>query len=321
MRKYSYAPLIKAIDAYLAKADDDLADELEASGFAEPKGTADEIHRMEERVAEALKRETSHFMDSLIGAAGLAAYVDEIWPILQDSDTLDEELRGIFAEEFEGYMPGLANSYMRRIDPELTIDQFTKRATRWIQDWSEELGRLMKLTSHGEISAILSSGVEEGRSIAETARALMDSGIRDEYYRARRVAITETLRAHSVAHDEAIRQSPAVEEKEWVHTGAHKNEPRPNHVAMHGTRVPKNEPFRLVGADGMVHHPHYPRDSNLPPGESINCHCMHRGIVSDSILGLSYEERRALQRQIIEEDDGAWEAELDAKNRAKAGIE
>ena len=36
MKKYSYAPLIKAIDAYLAKADDDLADELEASGFAEP---------------------------------------------------------------------------------------------------------------------------------------------------------------------------------------------------------------------------------------------------------------------------------------------
>jgi hypothetical protein len=65
----------------------------------------------------------------------------------------------------------------------------------------------------------------------------------------------------------------------------------------------------------------YPRDSILPPGESVNCHCIHRGIVSKDVLGLSLDERKRLQQEAIDADDGAWEKELDARNKAKAGIE
>ena len=63
------------------------------------------------------------------------------------------------------------------------------------------------------------------------------------------------------------------------------------------------------------------RDPILQPGESINCHCIHRGIVNADILGLPLEERQRLQQEAIDADDGAWEKELDAKNKAKAGIE
>ena len=70
-----------------------------------------------------------------------------------------------------------------------------------------------------------------------------------------------------------------------------------------------------------MYHPMHPCDSNLPAGESINCHCMEQAIVDDDVLGMTLEERQALQQAIIDEDDGAWEAELDAANRAKAGIE
>ena len=35
---------------------------------------------------------------------------------------------------------------------------------------------------------------------------------------------------------------------------------------------------------------------------------------------MSLEERQKLQQQIIDEDDRAWEKELDARNKAKAGI-
>ncbi len=42
--------------------------------------------------------------------------------------------------------------------------------------------------------------------------------------------------------------------------------------------------------------------------------------MNEDILGLSLEERRSLQRQAIDDDNGAWEKELDAKNKAKAGI-
>lgn len=69
----------------------------------------------------------------------------------------------------------------------------------------------------------------------------MDGGWRTEYYQAKRVAVTEVLRAHSVAKEEAIQQSPVVDMKEWRHTGVHKIKPRPNHVAMDGQVVPKDQ--------------------------------------------------------------------------------
>ena len=41
----------------------------------------------------------------------------------------------------------------------------------------------------------------------------------------------------------------------------------------------------------------------------------------DDILGIPLEERRRLQAKAIDEDDGEWEKELDARNSVKAGIE
>ena len=43
--------------------------------------------------------------------------------------------------------------------------------------------------------------------------------------------------------------------------------------------------------------------------------------MSEDILGLPLEERQKLQQQAIDEMDDDWEAELDAQNKAKAGIE
>ena len=53
-------PLIKAIDAYIAKADDDLADALADAGFIDPDGTPAEINTLEEKVAAALTAETDY---------------------------------------------------------------------------------------------------------------------------------------------------------------------------------------------------------------------------------------------------------------------
>jgi proteasome lid subunit RPN8/RPN11 len=90
---------------------------------------------------------------------------------------------------------------------------------------------------------------------------------------------------------------------------------------MDGQIVPKSEAFELQGRDGATYRPMYPRDPLLPACESVNCHCIHRGIVNKDILGMSYEERKKLQQEIIDNDDGEWEKELDASNRAKAGID
>jgi len=312
--------LLKAIEAYLEKADDDLAGALGEAGFIDSKKTVSATGALEENLANTLKLETARITAKVKESVDLAAF-SEGWPAFAAGDNTDELLAEIFLDSFTENIPKLASGYIKRIDPQLTVSTITNRTTAWAQDWSADLGKLMKLNTHGELEKLLTGHLRDGKSIADFTRALMDSGIRDEYAKARRAALTEMLRAHSVAQQEALIQNPAVEGKMWRHTGSYRNNPRQNHVDMDGVTVPKDQPFALMGADGGLYFPMYPRDSNLPPGESVNCHCIHQGIVNKDILGLSLEERQALQAEIIKEDDGAWIAEMDAENRAKAGIE
>lgn len=314
-------PLIKAIDAYIQKADDDLTDALEEEGYAEPKKTVKYIQDLEDKVEKAFLAETDYFLAEAEKAVDLEAFAEKIWPDVMLNDELKEKLAGIFTELFSEFMPEFVGFYIGRTDTELELKQVSKRTTAWVKRWSKDLGEFMKLNSHKEIERILEKGLKEGSSVAEFTRNILDSGIRDEYYKARRVAVTEVLRAHSVAQQEAFMQSPAVEEKMWRHTGSYRNDPRKNHVDMNGQRVPVNEPFTLEGIKGGTYYPMYPRDSDLPPEESINCHCICQPVVSEKILGLSLEERQRLQQEAIDDMDDEWEKELDAKNKAKAGIQ
>lgn len=223
--KCNCGPLIKAIDAYIAKADNDLADALAAAGFIDPDGTLAEINTLEEKVAAALTAETDYILDALKESIDLETFINQVWPKLKEGDAVAQDLFDVFWEEFERYLRPLASEYIAQTDADLTVETVSKRTTSWVKSWSWELADLMKLDGHTMIETILTKGVEEGQSVAEVTQAILDSGIRDEYFRARRVAVTETLRAHSVASQEAMMQSPAVEEKEWKHTGAYRNAP------------------------------------------------------------------------------------------------
>lgn len=314
-------PLMKAIDAYLEKADNDLEAELEAEGYQEPKKTLKYAKDLEDEITEALLAETDYFLAAAEKAVDLDTFAKLIWPGIVLNDELREKLAQIFLEYFDSFMPEFVECYIKQTDKDLKLPQVSKRTKAWTKKWSVELAELMQLTSHREIEKILETGLENGSSIATFTRDIMESGIRDEYYKARRAALTEVLRAHSVAQQEAFMQSPAVQEKMWRHTGSYRNEPRKNHVDMDGQRVPVSEPFTLDGIKGGTYYPMYPRDTNLPPEESINCHCICRPVVSEEILGLSLEERQKLQQEAIDNMDDEWEKELDAKNKAKAGIE
>ena len=312
-------PLLKAIDAYLQKADGDLTDALEEEGYAKPKKTLEYLEDMEEQVAAALLAETDYILEAAKGAVDLEAFAADVWPGVKLSDELMSKLATVFTELLEKFMPEFIGYYIQQTDKDLELKQVSKKTTAWVRTWSASLGEIMQLNK--EIETILEKGLRDGSSIQEFTRSILDSGIRDEYYKARRVAVTEVLRAHSVAQQEAFMQSPAVEEKMWKHTGAYRNDPRKNHMDMDGQRVPKDQPFELRGIKGGTYYPMYPRDSSLPPEESINCHCISQPVVSAEVLGLSLEERQRLQQQAIEEMDDEWERELDARNKAKAGIE
>ena len=314
-------PLIKAIDAYLAKADGDLADALDAEGYAEPQATIGYMQGIEDDVAEALVEETDYFLAEAEKAADLETFAADIWPRVKLNDRLKAKLATVFTEHLSEFMPEFVAYYIAQTDRSLKLEVVSKRTVAWVESWSEQLGEIMQLNSHKEIETILTKGLKDGTGIASFTREILDSGIRDEYYKARRVALTEVLGAHSVAQQEAFMQSPAVVDKAWKHTGAYRNEPRQNHVDMDGQRVPKDAPFTLTGIKGGTYEPMYPRDVILPPEERINCHCICQPVVSEDILGLPLEERQRLQQEAIDNMDDAWERELDARNKAKAGID
>ncbi len=313
--------LIKAIDAYIAKADDDLVDALDEEGYIEPEETVDTISSIEEQVATALTEETDYILSEAEKAIDLEAFAESIWPGVKLNDVLKLKLLAIFKEQFGTLIPKLAGYYLASTDNGLEITRVSKRTIDWVENWSEELADIMQLDSHKQIESILKKGLEDGAGIAEFTRSIMDSGIRDEYYKARRVAVTEVLTAHRASAQEAYMQSPSVEEKMWRHTGSYRNQPRQNHMDMDGQRVRVNEPFQLTGIKGGTHSPMYPGDTVLPPEERINCHCISQPVVSDAVLGLPLEESQRLQQEAIDEMDDEWEKELDAKNRARAGIE
>lgn len=317
----SCSSVVKAIDAYLAKAEDGLADALEAEGYVQPKKTMRYLQELEDSVAEALTEETDYFLAEAEKAADLEAFAEDVWPKVKLNDALKSKLATVFTESFTKFMPEFVGYYIAQTDRSLKLEVVSKRTTAWVVTWSEQLGEIMQLNSHKEIETILTKGLQEGTGMASFTRAILDSGIRDEYYKARRVAVTEVLTAHRAAQQEAFMQSPAVSEKMWKHTGEYRNEPRQNHVDMDGKRVPVGEPFELTGADGETYNPMYPGDPILPPGERINCHCIDQPVVNEEILGLPLEERQRLQQEAIDAMDEEWERELDAKNRAKAGID
>ena len=312
--------LFDAIDAYIAKADDVLAGALSSAGFINTGELMDDITTLEALIARALTGETRFIKRRLSEAVDLAAFADD-WPAIKALDNVDDVLAQLFYDNFMTTVPKIATSYIKEIDSALTVTKISQRTTDWAKGWSEELGRLMKLTTHNNIERLLIDNLRDGNSVADFTRALQDGGIRDEYKRARAASLTEMLRAHSVAQQEAMTQNPAVEDKKWVHTGEYRNKPRQNHVDMDGQIARKDQPFTLIGADGNVYFPMYPRDSSLPAGEAVNCHCIHQAIANEDVLGLPLEERLRLQELAITQDDGLWERELSAKNRAQAGIE
>ena len=313
--------IIEAIDKYLAKADDELSDVLADEGYADAEDSIEVINAMQEEIAETLQNQTDDLVEALAAEqdSGWAAAQKKVSEML-DGDDIAEQVQEAAADMFQTEVPKLATVYMQETDGDLVVDVIRQRTKSWIASWSQRLGQLMKINTHQQITDIIQRTIDQGESIETLTRKIMDGGWRNEHYQARRVAVTEVLRAHSVAREEAIQQSPSTDRKEWRHTGAHKNKPRPNHVDMDGQIVPKDKPFELQGRDGVVYHPMYPRDPILPASETVNCHCIHRGVAADDALGMSLEERRQLQQKYIEEDDGAWKKELDEQNKAKAGI-
>lgn len=311
-----YCGLINAIDRYIEKAESKLEEVFEEEERANPKKMVRDISLIEKLVTGALLSETEYFIAEIRKKKNLKQ-VKESLKKINDGDKCFEVIKQKLKEEFRNIIEENAELYIKRTDSELRIKNLSKRTVNWVESWSGELANIMRLNSHREIEEILRKGLKNGDGVDVFTRNILESGIRDEYYKARRVAVTEVLRAHNVAQQEAFMQDPSVSDKMWRHTGEYRNEPRQNHVDMDGQIVKKDEPFELIGKDGGVYYPMQPCDSSLPPEESVNCHCICQPVVNEETLGLSLEERQRLQQEAIDEMDDSWEKELDNKNRTE----
>ena len=197
--------LAKAIDAYIAKVDDDLEGELESAGYAEASESVAGASVLEEELTKILGDQSEALADLIKNAGSLEkakALLDQFF----DDDETREKLENLFKEYFSDQLLDLANDYIKESDGQLVVSTLRARTTAWITNWSGQLANLMQLTSKTQMETILQNALDNGESVESVRLKLQNAGIRQEAYRARTASLTEMLRAHSVARQE-IRRS------------------------------------------------------------------------------------------------------------------
>ena len=164
--------LIKAIDAYLAKEDDELELALEAAGYVDAPETIEHITSLEDGITVVLISETEYILESLKDRVDIAEYFSEVWPEIKKNNPTADKLFELFWDDFSGYMKPLASKYIAATDAELTVRAVSQRTTAWTKSWSKDLSELMQLESHTQIEKILTTAMDEGQSVAEVTQAL-----------------------------------------------------------------------------------------------------------------------------------------------------
>ncbi|HWR07110.1 phage minor head protein [Sporomusa sp.] len=295
--------LIKAINRIAKAEEDELKEEI--AEFPAVDATLNAVEEYEKKVAGLFRAQRKHFVNGFKEAISKDETLDlkELLKKLLESDEFAEKMAGYTETFLTMTVEELTEAIMENIDEDVVFDILSQRTVDWIKAWSKDLAELMKLSTHTELEAAITAVIENGEGINKAIERIKDlPGFNRT--RARTTAITEVLRANSVSAHEAFMQSPAVIQKTWKHSGAKKNKPRRNHVKLDGTSIGLDEVFDVGGHDGR-----YPRDSRLPPEESVNCHCVLGPVVDPKILGLSKEEKEKLRDQARKEADEKWAEE------------
>lgn len=315
LSRIDFQPLADAIDRYLAKADDDLKDQLKDEGLVEAAKAVDAINRIEDSVRQATQGHVDSVLDQISTEAGLDQFLNEQLEEVQNADDLKAELKQIFRNEFDELARQFTFSYVIAQDPDLdTTDRMITEETQdTITQWSNKLAdSTAKWVEPKTVQAVTEAVKKVGRDVNKVTEELYNSGVRDTEWKARRLATTEVLRMESIGQEESFTQNPSAYAKRWKHRDS--GHPRENHIAMDGQTVLKREPFVMQGRDGGTYYPMYPRDPILPAGESINCHCTMEEVVDKEVLGMTDEERSDLRHKAMEEVNARYDEEHGTDN-------
>jgi hypothetical protein len=294
--------LLKNIRTFIQKAQEDeepLEDKV--ADFPGLEKIPEIIEDYETAVARCLRNQRRHFVDGFKGFISkddkitLEAFIRFLQTDLFAEDEFAEEFGEETAEFLQMTIEELTSVIMESIDRDVSFEVLSGRTTQWIRDWSESLADLMKLKTHTALENTLVEALENGESIADVELKMKDM---PEFNRnrARATARTEILTASSRANWEAFKQSPAVAQKQWKHSGSKKNNPRETHVEMDGVTIDVDDYFLVDGEEGL-----YPRDPSFSAKNRVNCGCTMGPVVDEYILGMSKEEKEAIRQQVLDE--------------------
>lgn len=170
-----YPMLFCTVSNYITKANENLEKKLKDEGYIEPKETVNSINSLEDSLNEILDKEKKLFLDGLSEENNIETILDEIIPKLILADTIDQDIQVLFSELLMRFVEDRVKSYIKNIDKELAFNYFCERTTTWISEWSEDLGKLMKLSSQEEIKTILQDALKNGESVNKVMDKLEDS--------------------------------------------------------------------------------------------------------------------------------------------------
>lgn len=199
-----------------------------------------------------------------------------------------------------------------RLGPNMSL---TKRAMDWLDQHKIKFAQEVNQTTHDAIIKSLKESLSEGKGnnpagnklVSDVPNHFNQSKVKEkekklealtdpekynvvyqaveqqqcfEFYRARRIARTETISAMNAATLEGWRQSEVIGGKEWV--CACDKVSREWHKNADGQQVPLEEPF-IVGGEKLMH----PGDSSMGASAKnvIHCRCTMKSV-------LKYKMRR-----------------------------
>lgn len=122
-------------------------------------------------------------------------------------------------------------------------------------------------TTTDRVMKIVQKGIEDGLSVDDVAKLIVEDSIKIGPSRAQTIARTETLTAVSLGQasmmELAAKAIPGLK-KSWI--SSQDEDVRDSHKAVNGEIRDSDEKF----SNGLM----YPRDPDAEPGESINCRCV-----------------------------------------------
>lgn len=125
------------------------------------------------------------------------------------------------------------------------------------------------------IKNLLASRLEEGKTIRDAAREIMELVRKPSFYRwqALRIARTESTTAANYAATQANEVTDFVMEKIWISAKDSRVRRTPpdkyDHQDLNGKKVAPDEPFITSRGEKLM----YPGDTNGSAGNIINCRC------------------------------------------------